>query len=168
LTHESGAQTMTPPNMPTHFSGSAREVRALDTFIKLSRAVETVMGRLATALNKEGMTASQLAVLEALLHLGPLSQRDLGRKLLRSNPNVTAVLDNLEKQGLVKRERSTDDRRLVNVSLTREGRRRIETVFPAHARRIAELMGALTPEEQEQLARLCKKLGVAAAADRGL
>jgi MarR family 2-MHQ and catechol resistance regulon transcriptional repressor len=148
--------------MPTHFSGSAREVRALDTFIKLSRAVETVSARLATPLLATGMTASQLAVLEALLHLGSLSQRDLGRKLLRSNPNVTAVLDNLEKQGLVKRERSTADRRLVNVSLTREGRRRIESVFPAHTKRIAVLMGALTTDEQEQLAKLCKKLGIAA------
>ena len=63
-------------------------------------------------------------------------------------------------------ERSDQDRRVVRVSLTRQGRRLIQRVFPAHASRIADLMGALTADEQEQLARLCKKLGLAAQQTR--
>lgn len=148
--------------MPTHYRGSPREVRALGAFIKLSRAADSLHAALGHALVGDGVTAAQLAVLEALLHLGPLSAGQLGRALLRSNPNVSLVVDNLERARLVRRQRSAQDRRVVRVSLTAQGRRLIQRIFPPHARRIADLMGALTAEEQDQLGRLCKKLGLAA------
>jgi MarR family 2-MHQ and catechol resistance regulon transcriptional repressor len=146
--------------MPTHYKGSAREARALDTFIKLTRAVETLGSQLQKNLAEHELTLPQLGVLEALLHLGAMSQSELGRKLLRSNPNMTALLDTLERNGWIQRERSPEDRRVVVVSLTREGQRVIEKAFPAHAARIAELMGALSAEEQQVLGQLCKKLGL--------
>ncbi|HZH14463.1 MAG TPA: MarR family transcriptional regulator [Archangium sp.] len=146
--------------MPTHYKGSAREVRALDTFVKLTRATETLGGQLQRHLASLEITPPQFAVLEALLHVGPMSQSELGRKLLRSNPNMTALLDNLERDKRIQRERSPEDRRVVVVSLTPEGRRVIERVFPAHAAHVAALMGALTAEEQETLGALCKKLGL--------
>lgn len=154
--------------MPTHHRGTAREVRALSAFIKLSRALDSVNGALNQALVGEGVTPAQLAVLEALLHLGPLSAGELGRALLRSNPNVSLVVDNLERDELVRRERSDTDRRVVRISLTNQGRRLIQRIFPAHARRVADLMGALGAEEQEQLGRLCKKLGLAAQETRSM
>jgi MarR family 2-MHQ and catechol resistance regulon transcriptional repressor len=146
--------------MPTHYKGSAREVRALDTFVKLTRATETLGGQLQRHLASLEITPPQFAVLEALLHVGPMSQSELGRKLLRSNPNMTALLDNLERNKWIQRERSPEDRRVVVVSLTPEGRRVIERVFPAHAAHVAALMGALTADEQETLGALCKKLGL--------
>jgi MarR family transcriptional regulator, 2-MHQ and catechol-resistance regulon repressor len=152
--------------MPSHYRGTPREVRALGAFIKLSRAQDSVNGALNQALVEEGVTPAQLGVLEALLHLGPLTAGQLGRALLRSNPNVSLVVDNLEKGELVRRERTEADRRVVLVSLTPPGRRLIQRVFPGHARRVADLMGALTADEQDQLGRLCKKLGLAAQAGR--
>jgi MarR family 2-MHQ and catechol resistance regulon transcriptional repressor len=152
--------------MPTHYRGTPREVRALGAFIKLSRALDSVGAVLNQALVEEEVRPAQLAVLEALLHLGPLTAGELGRALLRSYPNVSLVVDNLEKGQLVRRERSEEDRRVVHISLTAQGRRLIQRVFPGHARRIADLMGALGADEQEQLGRLCKKLGLAAQAAR--
>ncbi|WP_375766225.1 MarR family transcriptional regulator [Archangium gephyra] len=146
--------------MPAHYKGSAREVRALDTFVKLTRATETLGARLQRHLASLEITPPQLAVLEALLHVGPMNQSELGRKLLRSNPNMTALLDNLERSKWIQRERSPEDRRVVVVSLTPEGRRVIERVFPAHAAHVTALLGALTAEEQETLGALCKKLGL--------
>ena len=145
--------------MPTHFKGTAREVRALDAFIKLTRASETMDARLAAGLARLGLTTGQLGVLEALLHLGPLPPSEIGRKLLRSGGNVTTVVDNLERRRLVRRRRDGQDRRVVTVELTAGGRRLIESVFPEHARAIAEAMGMLTAEEQEQLGEICRKLG---------
>src|SRR5579885_88574 len=142
--------------MPTHFTGEAPLVRALDAYIKLSRASDTLDSRLAAALAREGLTTGQLGVLEALLHLGPLSQTDICRKLLRSGGNVTTVIDNLERQHLVRRKRRSDDRRVVTVELTATGRRLIGRGFPGHARRIA---AALAAAEQIELGRLCRKLG---------
>ncbi|HVO30256.1 MAG TPA: MarR family transcriptional regulator [bacterium] len=149
--------------MPTRYKGRARDVRALDVFIKLMRASETLTARLNRGLAGTDVTPGQLSVLEALLHVGPMSQSELGKKLLRSNANMTTVLDNLERDGLIRRERESDDRRVVTVSLTADGKRRIEKVFPAHAARIAESLAALSASEQEKLGELCKKLGCAIA-----
>jgi MarR family 2-MHQ and catechol resistance regulon transcriptional repressor len=76
-----------------------------------------------------------------------------------SGGNITTVVDNLERRRLVRRERG-DDRRNVTVHLTPEGRRLISKVFPAHAAAIAEAFSALTGPEQEELARLTRKLGL--------
>ena len=145
--------------MATHYEGNPAEVRALDAFIKLTRAVNRLQSALEASLDEQGLTGSQLGVLEVLLHLGPMSQTALCEKLLLSGGNLTLVVSNLEKAGWVKRERTAEDKRVVIVSLTREGRRFIERIFPNHARRIAELFGVLAASEQETLGRLCKKLG---------
>jgi MarR family 2-MHQ and catechol resistance regulon transcriptional repressor len=150
--------------MPTRHRGRPDEVQALNAFIKLARSVNAVQARLLPPLQKEfGLTESQLAVLEALHHLGPLPQGELCRKILRSGSNVTTVVDNLERDRLVRRVRGEDDRRVQVVHLTDRGRSLIGRAFPVHAERITQVMNALTREEQRELGRLCRKLGTAAA-----
>jgi len=144
----------------THYDGRPAEVRALDAYIKLTRAVSSVEARLGPELARAGLTSTQLGVLEALLHLGPLGQRVIGDKLLMSGGNITTVVDNLEARGLVRRERRDDDRRHVTVHLSPEGRRLIAKVFPNHVRAIVDAFSVLTPSEQETLGRLAKKLGL--------
>jgi MarR family 2-MHQ and catechol resistance regulon transcriptional repressor len=111
-------------------------------------------------LRRDDLTVGQFAVLEALHHLGPLAQRDLCTKLLTSGGNLTLVVANLEKRGLVERERPPENRRLQVVRLTAAGRRLIRRIFPRHAKVVAEDFSVLTAPEQEQLARLLKKLGL--------
>jgi MarR family transcriptional regulator, 2-MHQ and catechol-resistance regulon repressor len=146
--------------MPTHYRGSDDEVRALNAYIKLTRAAESVTARLAPGLEAAGLTTSQFGALEALFHLGPMCQRELGRKLLKSGGNVTLVVDNLEKRGLVRRERGRQDRRFVTVHLTEAGQQLIAAFFPRHATAVVEQMAVLTPSEQDELGRLCRKLGL--------
>jgi MarR family transcriptional regulator, 2-MHQ and catechol-resistance regulon repressor len=150
--------------MGTHYKGDQKQVAALDAYIKLTRASESIAARLAAGLGRVGLTTGQLGVLEALLHLGPMCQLDLGKKLLRSAGNVTAVVDNLERRRLVRRRRGTEDRRFVTVELTARGRRCIEEVFPAHAAGIAAAMSELSAAEQKQLGLMCRRLGRAAQA----
>ena len=145
--------------MPTHYQGTPQEVLALNTFIKLSRAAESVSSRLFRCGTTGDLTPSQFGVLESLYHLGPLSQSEIGARLLRSSGNITLVIDNLEGRGLVRRERGAEDRRLVIVSLTGAGRELISRIFPGHVAAIVKEMSALTPEEQETLGRLSRKLG---------
>ena len=149
--------------MPTQYQGCPSEVRALDAFIKLVRASGSVVARTSRHLAAEGLTVGQFGILETLLHLGPLHQCELARKHLQSGGNVTMIVDNLEKAGLVRRERLAADRRYVRVCLTPAGRERIATVFPTHVQQIREQMEILSPEEQEQLGHLCRKLGLHAA-----
>ena len=104
--------------MPTKYRGTPAETRALNAFIKLMRATDSLASHLTRNLAEHDITMSQFGVLEALLHLGPLSQGDICHKLLLSGSNITTVIDNLEKRALVRRDRRTDDRRVVEVSLT--------------------------------------------------
>ena len=134
-------------------------VRALNTYVKLMRAAECVTARTHRHLASIGLTLSQFAVLEALYHLGPLSQRQIGQKILRSSGNITMVIDNLEKRGLVQRKRSETDRRFFIVHLTHKGHALISEIFPPHADVIAKELSALTAAEQDTLGSLCKKLG---------
>jgi MarR family 2-MHQ and catechol resistance regulon transcriptional repressor len=145
--------------MPTHYPGTAEETLALNTFIKFTRAYESVMSRLAQLGNLEGLTVSQFGVLETLHHLGPMCQGEISGKLLKSCGNITLVLDNLEKHGLVRRERDREDRRMVTVSLTADGEALIARIFPQQVAAIVAEMGALAPAEQEMFGALCKKLG---------
>jgi MarR family 2-MHQ and catechol resistance regulon transcriptional repressor len=146
--------------MPTRDEGTDEERLALDSFIKLSRCMNAVQGKLLPSLQKDyGLTESQIGVLEALFHLGPLTQGELCRKILRSGSNVTTVIDNLERTGLVRRERGADDRRIQVVHLTEAGRSLLGRALPAHVERITALMNRLDPAEQRDLGRLCRKLG---------
>lgn len=145
--------------MPTHFEGCEGIVRALNAYINLVRASDSVLSKVAVHLESEGVTMGQFAVLEALLHLGPMCQHALAEKLLRSGGNMTLVVDNLQKQGWVKRQRQEKDRRMVEIHLTPKGRTLITRIFPEHAKVIARVMAELTPAEQEDLRRIARKLG---------
>ena len=88
--------------MPSHYQGTESELRALNAYINLTRAVNTLDSALANELQAQGLTVSQFGTLEALYHLGPLCQHEIGDKLLKSGGNITMVIDNLEKRGWVK------------------------------------------------------------------
>jgi len=146
--------------MPSHYRGTPEELRALDAFIKLTRATESVLNRLAKRGTQGELTPSQFGVLEALYHLGEMCPSELGIKILRSSSDLTTVIDNLEKRKLVRRLRDATDRRKVQISLTEEGRQLITQLLPAHVAAITEEMSVLSPQEQETLGELCRKLGL--------
>jgi len=144
--------------MGTHYQGPKEEIDALNAYIKLLRASETVTVRSHSVIPKE-LTITQFSVLEALLHCGAMCQKELAEKLLKSGGNITLVVDNLEKAGWVVRKREEHDRRFILVSLTEEGQKFIADLFPKVARSITREFSALTTAEQFTLGWLCKKLG---------
>ena len=148
--------------MGTHYQGTKAETDALNAYIKLMRAAESVTARAHSVLPKE-ITLSQFGALEALLHRGPLCQTELAGKLLKSGGNITLIVDNLEKAGLVTRERDKEDRRFITVSLTPKGRTFIEELFPKVAASITREFSALSSAEQFTLGWLCKKVGTSSA-----
>ncbi len=146
--------------MPTHYQGTPEEIRALNTYIKLTRAANAVLARTFAHLKDYNLTGSQFGVLEALYHLGSLAQRELSDKLLVSPGNVTMVINNLEKRGLVVRKANPKDKRVSTVCLTDSGEALIADIFPKHVRGITDDMRVLTTDEQDALAGLCKRLGL--------
>jgi MarR family 2-MHQ and catechol resistance regulon transcriptional repressor len=149
--------------MGSRYEGTQAEIRALNAFIALSRAADSVTARTQNAIAAAGLTESQFGVLEALYHLGPLCAADLAGKVLRSRGNLTLVIANLEKGGLAERTTRAEDRRYRTVTLTAKGRRLVKGILPGHVRLIRETLAALAPGEQDELRRLCRKLGKAAA-----
>jgi MarR family transcriptional regulator, 2-MHQ and catechol-resistance regulon repressor len=134
---------------------------ALTMWVKLVRA-STTFGRLTGKdIEQHGLTQPQFGVLEMLGHLGPMTIGDIGKRMLVTGGCVTVILDNLEKEGLVERVRSLEDRRVIKVQLTKKGQSLFTEVFHKHADKVAELASVLTEEEQLQLSTLLRKLGLA-------
>jgi MarR family 2-MHQ and catechol resistance regulon transcriptional repressor len=145
--------------MPTHYTGTSAEMRTLDTFIKLTRCTNSLLARLAERNSIGELTYSQFAVLEALYHIGPMSAGEVSQKILKSGGNLTLVIDNLERDGLVRRERDGKDRRVIHVHLTEAGKRKVEAVLPGHVAALVDEFKVLSAGEQRTLGELCRKLG---------
>ena len=104
--------------------------------------------------------ASDFAVLEALLHKGPLPINEIGRKVLLTSGSITVAVDRLETKRLVERRAHGTDRRTRMVHLTREGRKLITSAYAEHAADMERLAAAsLTSTERKTLIRLLKKIG---------
>ena len=146
--------------MGTNYKGSRKDRQALNTFIKLIRSGESINSKLNLLLSEFGMTESQFGVLDALYHLGPLKQKELGKKIFKSGGNITMVIDNLEKQDLVKRKRGEKDRRHYKIHLTKQGEKKIIDVLPHVVKFIKKHFEILNVEEQKELERLCRIIGL--------
>ena len=129
-------------------------------WVKLARAFAVFSKASEEDIARYGLTQAQFGVVECLGHLGPMTLGQLCRKKLVSSGNMTVVVDNLEKMGLVERVHSTKDRRAIVVQLTRRGKQMFRDIFPQHARHIASLVTSLSEREQDELGRLLKKLGL--------
>jgi MarR family transcriptional regulator, 2-MHQ and catechol-resistance regulon repressor len=133
---------------------------SLKTFLKLIRASESAKSRVYTPLAKYNLSESQINVMEALYNLGSLTQKQLGSKIFKSGGNITMVIDNLEKQGVVIRKRGKPDRRYYIIELTEKGKNKMKKVFPELVKNISEEMKILSEQEQEELQRLTKAIGL--------
>ena len=148
--------------MGSRHQGSKAEALALNAYLKLLRAAESVSARTLVVL-PENLTLTQFAALEALHHLGPLYQSELATKLLKSGGNLTLVVSNLERAGLVTRTRDASDRRFIKVDLTPKGRRSIGILFPKVAAHLVREFTILSSRDQLSLARISKRLGIGRA-----
>jgi MarR family transcriptional regulator, 2-MHQ and catechol-resistance regulon repressor len=140
-----------------------REDVALTMWVKLARASAVFSHKTEEHIRSCGLTVGQFGVLEILNHKGPLTLGELCRKSLVSGGNMTVVVDNLERDGLVHRMRNDEDRRVIHVRLTAKGESLIRKIFPDHAGFVARLAAALTEDEQVKLGALLKKLGTGIA-----
>jgi MarR family 2-MHQ and catechol resistance regulon transcriptional repressor len=134
-------------------------------FLVLWKALHAVEAYAVKSIAELEIGATDFAVLEALLHKGPLPVNEIGRKVLLTSGSITTAVDRLETKGLVERRAHGSDRRARIVHLTKQGRRLITRAYGQHAADIERLAAeSLTKTERTTLIRLLKKLGYAAAA----
>ncbi|HEY3579512.1 MAG TPA: MarR family transcriptional regulator [Pyrinomonadaceae bacterium] len=133
-------------------------------FLVLWKALHAVEEYAVSSVAELEIGATDFAVLEALLHKGPLPVNEIGKKVLLTSGSITTAVDRLESRGLVKRRAHGSDRRARIVHLTKQGRRLIARAYAQHAADMERLAAAsLTKAERATLIRLLKKIGYAAA-----
>jgi DNA-binding MarR family transcriptional regulator len=149
--------------MPATLPDTELEVfaSALDEFM---RAVRRARGRFAVSDGEEAeLSLSQFQLLEPLVLAGEgaLTVGEAAVQAGISPPSATRMVDALERDGLASRERRADDRRVVQVRATEEGRRRVEAKRAQIAARRLRLFESLSPAEREQAARVLTRLAAA-------
>jgi MarR family 2-MHQ and catechol resistance regulon transcriptional repressor len=133
-------------------------------FLVLWKAASAVQAYAESSISELEMCGSDFAVLEALLHKGPLPVNEIGKKVLLTSGSITVAIDRLENKGLVERRAHGTDRRARIVHLTKAGRKLISRVYADHAADMERLASAsLTKAERQTLIRLLKKIGYEAA-----
>jgi MarR family 2-MHQ and catechol resistance regulon transcriptional repressor len=137
---------------------------ALKTWVVLARAYLAIYKHVAADVARYDLTASEFGILEALFHKGPLLIGDLQKKILVTSGGVTYLVNRLIAKGLVTRESFPGDKRSRFAVLTPEGSALIKRIFPGHAKRIAKVMGELSPKEQKRVTAMLRKLGKGATA----
>lgn len=135
------------------------EAPALKAWVVLARAYLAISRHVEADVARHGLTTSEFGILEALYHKGPLLLGDLQAKILVTSGGMTYLVDRLAAKGLLTRESFPGDKRARYAVLTAEGSALIRRIFPAHARRLARVMDALSPKEQKRVTELLRTLG---------
>ena len=139
-------------------------------FLVLWKAARAAQAYAEKSVSELEMCGSDFAVLEALLHKGPLPVNEIGKKVMLTSGSITVAVDRLETKGLVERRAHGTDRRARIVHLTKEGRKLITRAYAQHDVDMERLASAsLNRAERDTLIRLLKKIGfeAAGASERG-
>ena len=137
-------------------------------FLVLWKAARAAQAYAEKSISELEMCASDFAVLEALLHKGPLPVNEIGKKVMLTSGSITVAVDRLETKKLVERRAHSTDRRAKIVHLTKENRKLITRAYADHAADMERLaLASLTKAERKALIGLLKKFGYKAAAASG-
>jgi len=162
-----------PREIPTYeaFVESSRRFPDLDpdaltAHLTLLHVVGTLLANGDAYFSRHGLSKGRFSVLVVLTFHSDhaMSPSELAEQLGVTRATITGLLDGLERDGLVRREPSPDDRRRLVVKLTPKAERAMNDFLPAHFRRIATLMGELSRDEKRTLVRLLGKVRVGLAA----
>lgn len=108
---------------------------------------------------RTGLSLTDFAIMEALLHKGPMTINRIGDKVLLTSGSMTAAVNRLENRGMVQRIQDPADGRCFFVHLTKTGRKTIQEAFENHQKRLESAVEILDKDERDELVRLLKKLG---------
>jgi MarR family 2-MHQ and catechol resistance regulon transcriptional repressor len=147
--------------------GSERVERSGDSsgvhlWLVLMKAYRSMVRHAERSIVSLDMCISDFGVLEVLLHKGPQSVSEIGRRIDLTSGSITTAIDRLEKRGLVARAADASDRRARVVHLTRDGRARITREFARHKDEMDHAAHGLSKAERGTLIALLRKLGMTA------
>ncbi len=130
---------------------------AVKSMVVMRKAFRTIDAKVSESFKEDDLTPTQFGVLDVLYAKGSMKIGDLINRTLATSGNMTVVIKNMEKKGLVTRIPCPVDKRSYLVDLTDQGRKVMEHALPAHISKVEETFSILTEAEQEQLIELLKK-----------
>lgn len=126
---------------------------------RLQRAEGMLVGKLNGQVRPFGLSVATVNVLTVLLRAGrSLSPCEIGEELLVTRGTVTGLIDSLERRQLVRRLAHPDDRRMLLIELTDEGRGLMEQLMPEQCRMMAELLACLSDSERDAFVQALGKI----------
>ena len=146
--------------MDREFIARRGDHSALRIWLRLLTCTQLIERRVRSGLREEfGTTLPRFDLMAQLeRQRGGLKMNELSRLLMVTGGNVTAIVDQLEKEGLVERLDEPDDRRAWVIRLTAAGIKSFAEMARAHEQWIVELLGGLPRREHDELLRLLAKV----------
>ncbi len=146
--------------MDREFIARRDDHSALRIWLRLLTCTQLIEKRVRAGLREEFATTLPRFDLMAQLERHPegLKMNELSRLLMVTGGNVTAIVDQLEKEGLVERLDEPADRRAFCIRLTRAGDKSFAEMARAHERWVVELLSGLSRREHDELLKLLAKL----------
>jgi DNA-binding MarR family transcriptional regulator len=143
-----------------------RDVDASRVVVTLARADGALSRYVEEVLGPTGVTIPQFNVLMELASApeGALPLSELARRLLKSPPNITSLIDRLERDGSVRRTREASDRRVVMAEITEQGWLALGRAAPAVFAAEKRLLACLSRDRRRDLKRLLETLTAEATA----
>lgn len=133
--------------------------KSLKSFIVLMKASKSVQELITTDITSYNMRTSDFVIMETLYHKGRQTIRQIAEAVLIKTGSITYVIDKLEDKGWLTRSDCKEDRRVVYIELTDEGKRVMDSIFPQHQLVIEDIFSELTEQEHDILIDLLKRVG---------
>lgn len=131
---------------------------SLSTWVEIMKSFNKIRSLELEFIEANSLTIGQFGVLELLYHRGAQSVGAATKLAMTTPGNMTVIVKNLSKRGLIVAQKSDDDKRSATLCLTNEGSNLIASMFPEHSRRINSFLSGLTAEEKEVVRALLRKL----------
>jgi len=128
-------------------------------WLVMMKAMQAITRYALANLEETGLGLSDFAVLEALLHKGPLPVNVIGPKVNLTPGSISVAVDRLLAKGFVSRTESAEDRRVRVVALTARGKSVITPIFRAHVETMEKVFAGLSRVEIRQLEQQLKHIG---------
>ncbi len=139
-------------------SYGSRADKAMTTWIQLFRSFNKIRAKESLYIQSCDLTMNQFQVLEVLYHRGDLSIGAITKLTMGTPGNITVVVKNLKRDGLVNSVPDSRDKRSSILSITKKGKDIIEQLFPQHAKNLQSYFEVLDDDEMENLFSLLRKL----------
>jgi MarR family 2-MHQ and catechol resistance regulon transcriptional repressor len=128
-------------------------------WLVMMKATQAISRYALANLEESGLGVSDFAVLEVLLHKGPLPVNVIGPKVNLTPGSISVAVDRLVAKGLVTRAECSEDRRIRIVALTPRGKSVIMPIFRAHVATMEKVFAGLSADELRQLEGQLKRIG---------